>query len=324
MQFIQNWSGHKNLISTKNVASDAVILLLQRIDHYRSIVEKKGYCDDLKGKVIGSIFFEPSTRTSCSFKTAVARMGGTTIDLDVGKSSILKGESYEDTIRTMSCYSDCIIHRHPERHSAERASRIADIPIINAGDGSGEHPTQALLDFYTIYNELTFDNPLCVGFFGDLTHSRTVYSLFELLSRVKPETKIFLIAPDSLQLPEDIIYNARLQSCDIVPVSDIHECISELDVLYVTRIQKERFQSLDDYEAVQGTYKVDASLMKKAKSKMIIMHPLPRENEIDTEVDSDPRAAYFTQMKNGVYTRMAILDSIINNTVSLQNNEKQH
>ena len=323
MEFLKT-SISDSLISTKNISSHAVILLLQRIDHYRTIVETNGYCDDLKGRVIGSVFFEPSTRTSCSFKTAVARMGGTTIDLDIGKSSILKGESYEDTIRTMSCYSDCIVHRHPERHSAEHASRSADKPIINAGDGCGEHPTQALLDFYTIYNELTFNNPLCVGFFGDLTHSRTVHSLFELLSRVKPETKIYLIAPDGLQLPEEIIHSGRLQTGIIIPITDINDCISELDVLYVTRIQKERFQSLDDYETVRGTYKVDASLMNKAKAKMIVMHPLPRENEIDPNVDSDPRAAYFRQMKNGVYARMAILDSIINKTVSLQNIEKQH
>ena len=295
-----------NLLSVSALSRPDIMQLVGSADHYKRVVCNFGGCDDLKGSVMTSLFYEPSTRTSCSFKAAMLRLGGSVLDVNLDSCSIKKGESFQDTVQTLSSYSDCIVMRHPERHSVHQAAKYSNVPVINAGDGIGEHPSQALLDLYTIYLELGIERPLKIGLVGDLKHGRTVHSLIQCLTKVNNKIIFYLISPETLQLPNEYINDYA----DFVE-SELEDCISDLDVLYVTRIQKERFEIAEEYEAVKDLYVIDQSLMKKAKTQMIVMHPLPRVDEIEKEVDQDPRAAYFRQMKYGMYMRMAILSKFM-------------
>lgn len=296
----------QNLLSVSTLTRQDMMQLIGSADHYKRVVNDMGGCDDLKGSVMASLFYEPSTRTSCSFKAAMYRLGGSVLDVDVNSCSIKKGEDFEDTIQTLSCYSDCIVMRHPQRHSVDKAAQHSTVPIINAGDGVGEHPSQALLDLYTIYTEIGIERPLKIGLMGDLKHSRTIHSLIQCLTKVNNRIIFHLISPEILKLPTEYL------QCSIIFVeSELEDCIADLDVLYVTRVQKERFEIAAEYEAVKSSYIIDQSLMKKAKSKMIVMHPLPRMDEISRDVDQDFRAAYFRQMKYGMYMRMAILSRLM-------------
>eukprot|EP00038_Savillea_parva_P004025 m.133107 g.133107 ORF g.133107 m.133107 type:complete len:2201 (-) comp11351_c0_seq1:387-6989(-) len=264
----------------------------------------------LQGKVLASIFYEPSTRTSCSFTSAMQQLGGTVIPIhEVSKSSVAKGESLHDFIRTMECYADVIVLRHPEQGAVAKAAACSvDKPIVNAGDGTGEHPTQALLDVYTIREELGTVNNLTITMLGDLKHGRTVHSLARMLSLYK--VKINYVSPKSLAMPQEIMDELKAAGVEQTVNTEIDAVIGDTDVLYVTRLQRERFENAAEADSI-GRYTVDTKLLSKAKNNMILMHPLPRVDEISPDVDSDKRAAYFRQMQNGVYVRMALLSLVL-------------
>ena len=253
---------------------------------------------------------EPSTRTSSSFMAAMLRLGGQVIPINnVQYSSVTKGESLPDTVRTLESYSDVIVIRHPEVGSAATAAHYASKPVINAGDGVGEHPTQALLDLFTVQEALGAIDGLKIAMVGDLKFGRTVHSLTKLL--VNYGVEFVFVSPDILRMPKDVIDVVNSSGHSYVETEDVHDCIGDADVLYITRVQKERFTDLAEYEAVKDQYVVDPALMSKAKERMIVMHPLPRVNEISYAIDSDPRAAYFDQMRNGMYIRMALLAAVL-------------
>lgn len=279
-------------------------------DEMRSMVERFGSADLLQGKVLANLFYEPSTRTSSSFAAAMMRLGGKVISInEVRYSSVSKGESLPDTVRTLESYADVIVLRHPEVGAAAQAAHYARKPVINAGDGIGEHPTQALLDFYTIRRELGQVDGLTVAMLGDLKYGRTVHSLTRLL--LNYDVSFIFISPDILRMPPEIIAEVKAAGHSYRETDDVHHVIGEVDVLYVTRVQKERFEDMADYEAVKDCYVITPELMEKAKQRMIVMHPLPRVGEISYAVDNDPRAAYFRQMENGMYVRMALLAAVL-------------
>jgi aspartate carbamoyltransferase len=238
------------------------------------------------------------------------RLGGSVIPInEVKYSSVSKGESLPDTVRTLECYADVIVIRHPEVGSAAQAAKAARKPVINAGDGIGEHPTQALLDAFTIREELGHLDGLTVTLLGDLKHGRTVHSLARLLSLYK--VKLNYIAPDILRMPAELIEELKAKGIEQAEYTTIDKALPESDVLYVTRVQKERFADEAVYESVKGAYVIDPKVMKAGKERMIVMHPLPRVGEISPEFDDDPRAAYFRQMEYGLYVRMALLAMVL-------------
>ena len=263
----------------------------------------------LSGRLLATVFYEPSTRTRFSFEAAMHRLGGQVLSAEnaTRDSSAAKGESLEDAIRVMSGYVDAIVIRHPEVGAAERAAEVATVPVINAGDGPGHHPTQALLDLYTIKKELGRLDHLRVGLAGDLRNGRTVRSLALLLSRF-PGNELVLISPAALRMGEDVIGPLALAQQGLREIADLAVAIPELDVLYQTRIQAERFASPEEYERHRGVYVVTPEVMRRLPEHAILMHPLPRLGEIDPLVDADPRAAYFRQARNGLWVRMAVLD----------------
>jgi aspartate carbamoyltransferase catalytic subunit len=276
----------------------------------RVLVERFGSADLLQGKILANLFYEPSTRTSSSFLAAMLRLGGQVIPINnVQYSSVTKGESLPDTVRTLESYVDVIVLRHPEVGAAAVAARYASRPVINAGDGIGEHPSQALLDHFTIIEELGTTDGLKIAMVGDLKYGRTVHSLTKLLNNY--DVEFTFVSPEILAMPEDVLSTVRAAGRPYSVTEDVHEIIGEVDVLYVTRVQKERFSDMAQYERLKDQYVVDEELMKRAKERMIVMHPLPRVNEISYNVDDDPRAAYFRQMRNGMYIRMALLAAVL-------------
>ncbi len=277
----------------------------------RSIVKERGGADILRGRVLAALFYEPSTRTSASFIAAMQRLGGSVIPITQGVqfSSVSKGESLPDTIRTLEQYADVIVLRHPEVGSAREAAAAASVPVINAGDGSGEHPTQALLDLFTIHDELGRLDGLHVAMVGDLRFGRTVHSLTRLLAQF--DVKLTFVSPEILRLPLDLMNEARDAGLAVRETYNVADVIGDVDVLYVTRVQKERFTDLAQYEELKSFYVITPELMKEARDEMIVMHPLPRVGEISPDVDSDPRAAYFRQVQNGMFVRMALLASVL-------------
>ena len=273
------------------------------------MVDHVGTFDLLKGKILANLFYEPSTRTSSSFTSAMERLGGSVIPInEVRYSSVAKGESLPDTVRTLECYADVIVLRHPETGSAAVAAQAAKKPIINAGDGIGEHPTQALLDAFTIQEEMGSIDGLTVTMLGDLKYGRTVHSLARLLSLYN--VRLNYISPEILKMPAEIIEELPRTMAQN-EFSKLEDALPDTDVLYVTRVQKERFASEEEYESVKGSYVISPEMMKIAKQNMIVMHPLPRVGEISMEFDSDPRAAYFRQMEYGLYVRMALLAMVL-------------
>ena len=261
----------------------------------------------LRGRLLATLFYEPSTRTRFSFEAAMYRLGGQVLSAEnaAGASSAAKGESLEDTIQVITGYADAIVLRHPEVGAVERVVRVAKVPVLSAGDGAGQHPTQALLDLYTIKKELGRLDHLRVGLAGDLRYGRTARSLALLLSRF-PSNELVMISPSELRMGTDII--DQLKDQRIVETDDLEAAIAGLDVLYQTRIQAERFASPDAYERYRGVYVVNLDVMHRLPEGAILMHPLPRVGEIDPLVDADPRAAYFRQARNGLWTRMAVLE----------------
>jgi aspartate carbamoyltransferase len=284
-----------NLISVKDFSREKVIYYIQKAENIE-MIDKSKY-----PKTLINLFYEPSTRTSCSFHTAMLKLGGNVIEI-TDNSSAKKGESLEDTIRTVSNYGDIIVLRHPEKGAAERAVKVAHVPVINAGDGNGEHPTQALLDLYTIFEEAKKDilkENIIVTFIGDLKNSRTIHSLIHLLN-LFDVTYIF-ISPPGLELPE-----METNGLNVLHVT-LEEALLITDVVYVTRIQKERIDD-NDFEPIC----LSKELLSNANKDLIIMHPLPRQEELPPEIDDDPRAVYFKQVAYGVRMRMAILDELLN------------
>ena len=276
----------------------------------REMVEHIGTFDLLKGKILANLFYEPSTRTSSSFTSAMERLGGSVISInEVRYSSVSKGESLPDTVRTLECYTDVIVLRHPEVGASALAAQYARKPIINAGDGIGEHPTQALLDLFTIVEELGQVDGLTVTMLGDLKYGRTVHSLARLLSLYN--IRLHYVSPEILRMPPEIIAELNEKSIPQSEHSTLDAVLPETDVLYVTRVQKERFDDQEEYESVKGAYVITPEIMEHAKDRMIVMHPLPRVGEISIEFDTDPRAAYFRQMEYGLYVRMALLAMVL-------------
>lgn len=272
--------------------------------------EEFGSIDILKRKVLANLFYEPSTRTSSSFTAAMERLGGSVIPInEVKYSSVSKGEDLEDTVRTLECYSDVIVLRHHEQGSAAKAAAAISKPLINAGDGVGEHPTQALLDYVTVRKEQRRIDGLTVTMLGDLKHGRTVHSLARLLSLY--QVKLNYVSPEILRMPREIVDELKGKGAVQEEFENLEDVLAETDVLYVTRIQKERIEDHSQYDLVKGSYVITPDLMKRAKENMTLIHPLPRVDEISKEVDSDPRAAYFRQMKNGLHVRMVLLAGVL-------------
>lgn len=264
-------------------------------------------------KILATLFYEPSTRTRLSFESAMLRLGGEVITTEDAPafSSVTKGESLVDTIRVTSSYADVIVLRHYEEGSSKIASEVSSVPIINAGDGTGQHPTQALLDMFTIQKELGRIDNLKVGLVGDLLYGRTVHSLTYLLAQ-QQGIKLYFVSPEEIKMPRDIInYLKEEQEVDFEETTDLKEVASKVDILYITRIQKERFKNVEDYNRMKGVYLIDKEILSLMKKEARIMHPLPRVDEIAIEVDKDPRAAYFRQVNNGLYVRMALLKMIL-------------
>nr|AYA93377.1 putative aspartate carbamoyltransferase [uncultured bacterium pG7] len=300
----------RDIVSVKQFSPEDLSYIFTVADEMRSIVKRVGATDLLKGYVLANLFYEPSTRTSSSFQAAMQRLGGSVIPIHgVQYSSVSKGESLPDTIRTLECYADVIVLRHPEVGASEVAARYASKPIISAGDGIGEHPTQGLLDIYTILSELGTIDGLHVAMVGDLKHGRTVHSLARLLRLY--DTRLSFVSPDILRLPAEIKQEMLEAGRPVMETDRVEEIIDSADVIYVTRVQKERFADLREYEAVKDYYEITPELMARAKTKMALMHPLPRVGEIHYDVDDDPRAAYFRQMENGMYIRMALLAAVL-------------
>lgn len=278
----------------------------------RIIADPQKYAHACDGKLLATLFYEPSTRTRFSFEAAMLRLGGQVIGFsEPNSSSVAKGESIADTIRTISCYADVAVMRHPKEGAPRVAANSTDMPVINAGDGGHQHPTQTLTDLLTIRRTLgTFEN-ITVGCCGDLKFGRTVHSLIKALSRYK-NVKFVLISPEELTIPDYVRKEVLIKNnIEFKEVRTMQEALGEVDVLYMTRVQRERFFNEDDYIRLKDTYILDNEKMQLAKKDMIVLHPLPRVNEIATEVDSDPRAKYFEQAKNGMFVRMALIMSLL-------------
>ncbi len=301
---------NQSILSVKQFSHDDLEHIFAVADEMRMMVQRVGSFDLLKGKVLAVLFYEPSTRTSSSFIAAIQRLGGSIIPInEVKYSSVAKGESLPDTIRTLEAYADVIVLRHPETGAAALAAKYARKPIINAGDGIGEHPTQALLDLFTILEERGKIDGATVTMLGDLKYGRTVHSLARLLSMYN--VKLNYVSPELLQMPRELIDELNAHNISQFETTSLDDVLSETDVLYVTRVQKERFAKLDEYESVKNSYVITPEIMARAKQNMVLMHPLPRVGEISEAVDSDPRAAYFRQVEYGMYVRMALLAMVL-------------
>ena len=300
----------EDILSVKQFTPDLLDYVFGVADEMNTLVERFGSADLLQGKIMANLFYEPSTRTSSSFMAAMQRLGGQVIPINsVTFSSVSKGESLADTVRTLECYADVILLRHYEVGAAAEAARWASKPIINAGDGVGEHPTQALLDAYTIKRELGHLEDLTVAMLGDLRFGRTVHSLTRLL--MKRGIHFRFVSPRLLRMPEEIREEVEQAGDTFTEHEDVMDIIDEADVLYVTRVQKERFTDLEDYEQVKDAYIITPEVMQHAKDEMVVMHPLPRVGEISMDFDDDPRAAYFRQVEYGLYVRMALLAMVV-------------
>ncbi|MDR2908301.1 MAG: aspartate carbamoyltransferase [Oscillospiraceae bacterium] len=271
----------------------------------------ESYGEICKGKILATLFFEPSTRTRLSFESAMLRMGGRVLGFsEASTSSTAKGETPEDTARMIAGYADVVAVRHPTALVPHRMSAVSEVPLINGGDGSNEHPTQTLTDLVTIHRRFGSLENLTIGLCGDLKHGRTVHSLIKAM-KLYPGTRFVLIAPDALEMPKEFLDSLDVAGIPYRLTDNLEASMPELDILYMTRIQRERFQNPTEYRKLKGVYVLDADKMAMAKKEMIVMHPLPRVDEIATDVDADPRAFYFEQAKCGVLARMALIIGVL-------------
>lgn len=306
---IGNFEG-KHILHGNQFSNEDLHKIMQVADEFEQGLQKGQTYDLMKGKVLAALFFEPSTRTRLSFESAMLHLGGGVISVaSAATSSAAKGETIEDTALTVSQYAHIIVMRHPKIGSAAEAAAVATVPVINAGDGAGQHPTQALLDAYTIKKELGTLDGITVSLVGDLKYGRTVHALIELLSLY--DIGFRLVSPAGLRMPADIVARLKEKGIEVVETEDLVEAAADSDLMYVTRIQKERFPNVEDYEKIKGAYVIDETLLDNAKKGVIIMHPLPRVDEISTSVDSYEGAAYFRQVRNGLYVRMALLALVL-------------
>ena len=296
----------RHLIDILDLSKEEIDELITVADDI--IADPKKYNEACKHKILATLFFEPSTRTRLSFESAMLSLGGEVLGFsEAQSSSTSKGESVADTIRTVSCYCDIIAMRHPKEGAPFVASRVSQVPIINAGDGGHNHPTQTLTDLLTIHRQKGRFDDLTIGMFGDLKFGRTVHSLIAALSRYK-NIKIVLISPDELKLPSYIKKDVMdANGMSYYETTDLEEKMADLDILYMTRVQRERFFNEEDYLRLKDSYILTPEKLKNAREDLSIMHPLPRVNEIATSVDDDPRAHYFLQVKNGRFIRMALI-----------------
>ncbi len=300
----------KDVLRADQFSKEEVELIMQTAKHFEQGLSAGKELDIMKGNVLATLFFEPSTRTRLSFETAMLRLGGKVISVAEPKSSsAAKGESLHDTIKTVEGYADIIVLRHPQIGAAEEAARATERPVINAGDGAGQHPTQSLLDLYTIKEEKGNAEGLTVALVGDLKNGRTVHSLVDLLSLYN--VKFYFVAPKALRMPEEIVAKIKGKGITVTETESLEEALAISDVLYMTRIQRERFEDPQEYERLKGAYILTRALVNKAKKGITIMHPLPRVNEIATDVDNYEGAAYFRQAANGVPVRMALLALVV-------------
>jgi len=308
----------KDFVTIDQIKSkDDIDLIFERADVMKSVVEGHKVHETLKGKAVAVLFYQPSTRTFTSFVAAARRLGAYVIDIHgmTTYSSVTKGETLEDTIQSIhqTTGADAIVLRHPDNTSSQVASAVVPIPLLNAGSGKLEHPTQAVLDLYTIYQNMGKVDGLHVAMVGDLLYGRTVKSLAKMLAVSGKKNKITLIAPDELRMPKELIKELK-GKVEIEETSDLSASLKGVDVLYMTRVQKEWFEhsgKLDEYERLKDKFILTRHMADQMPKNSIIMHPLPRVGEIMHEVDADPRAKYFEQMRSGLYTRMALLDLIL-------------
>ena len=343
------------MLSQSQFSDESLESLYRVADQLQASIKAGKVLSLLEGRLLACVFMEPSTRTSCSFMAAIQRLGGTSILVNEQGSSAKKGETLEDTMRCLECYADALVLRHPVKGSAAKAAAACTKPVLNAGDGVGEHPTQALLDVYTMRCELAAAQrravregassspdsaavdatevaiasatastsasatPTCgellagksIALLGDLKHGRTVHSLATLIARNYPSARLRFVSPAQLAMPQEIKDQVAACGCTFTEHQDLEQIIGDTDVLYVTRVQKERFASVEEYEALKLRYIVTPATLAQAKPSLVLMHPLPRVGEINEACDTDPRAAYFRQMENGMYVRMALLKLIL-------------
>jgi len=305
----------RHLISPSDLSLEELNSLITLAQEMHN--KKDNYRDLCRGKILATLFYEPSTRTKLSFESAMLRMGGSIIGFsDANASAVAKGESIADTIRVMDAYADLIVMRHPKEGAPKLAAEYSRVPIINGGDGGHQHPTQTLTDLLTIHAYKGRVSELNVAFCGDLKYGRTVHSLIETLARY-PGCTFYLVSPEELVLPPRLLAElARTHSCQIRECRRIEDALPYVDILYMTRIQKERFFNEADYLRLKNSYVLDCEKMSQAKEDLIVMHPLPRVNEIAYELDADPRAVYFAQAEYGVYARMALMAHLLGVTAS--------
>jgi aspartate carbamoyltransferase catalytic subunit len=298
----------KSLISIRDFSKDEMLHVLQRAAAF----EENPSQTLLAGKIVASIFFEPSTRTRLSFETAANRLGARVVGFsDATNTSVSKGETLKDTIKMVSNYADLIVMRHPLEGSARYAAEVSEVPVINAGDGANQHPSQTLLDMYSIQKTQSRLDDIRITMVGDLKYGRTVHSLLQALSLFNARFKF--IAPPELQMPHEYKTWLKNKGLSFEEHTDLHRNIDDADILYMTRVQQERFQDPIEYEKVKNSYSLKKSMLVNAKPNMKILHPLPRVNEINTDVDGTPYAYYFEQARNGMFTRMAIIAHLLEN-----------
>jgi aspartate carbamoyltransferase catalytic subunit len=297
---------NNSLVSISDYSKDEIMAILDSAAEFESNPNRK----TLDGKVIATLFFEPSTRTRLSFETAVIRLGGSIIGFsDAATSSSSKGETLNDTIHMVSCYADAIVMRHPLEGAARYASEVSPVPIINAGDGANQHPSQTLLDLYSILKtQGTLEN-LKICLVGDLKYGRTVHSLIMAMSHFNPTFKF--IAPEELKMPDEYKVFCKKNDIRYSEASELNDNFNDADILYITRVQKERFLDMMEYERVKNVYTLKNEMLVNSKPNLKILHPLPRVNEIDPDVDSNEKAYYFQQAQNGLYVRQAIVSKVL-------------
>ncbi len=300
----------KHVVSVRDFSTSDIEIVLDRAEEMLPILGGKKEGNSLEGKILANLFFEPSTRTMLSFEAAMKRLSGQTIGFaNPEVSSVKKGETLADTIRVASSYADIVVLRHPQEGAATLASKFSTTPVINAGDGAGQHPTQTLLDLFTIRKERGDISDNHIGIAGDLKYGRTVHSLTQALAMY--DTELTFLAPSSLQMPREILRKLDEGGIQYWLKDDIGDAISELDVLYVTRIQRERFPNEEEYLHVASSYNINLETVENAKESLVIMHPLPRVDEISPEVDNTDYARYFEQAANGIPIRMALLELLL-------------
>lgn len=299
----------RNLIAPVDFTMDEIGEILDLAD--RIVADPAEFAEKCRGKVLASLFYEPSTRTKFSFDTAMLRLGGSVVGFsDPSTSSTAKGETVADSAKTVSQYADVIVVRHPKEGTAHLMGKYSDCPVINAGDGGHMHPTQTLTDLLTIRQLMGRLENLTIGLCGDLMFGRTIHSLTTCLARSKGMKFVF-ISPKELRIPEYVLHTLDEAGIEYTETENLEESIPELDILYMSRVQRERFVNEEEYLRLKDFFILTEDKMAKAKEKMIVMHPLPRVNEIATEVDSDPRAAYFRQVKYGMFVRMALIMKLL-------------